>query len=83
MDPHIELYKAALSQRGIGLDNPVFRDISRYQYGQGVGDVLFCILTFITTMALFLKPVAIKCAQTLLKFGSEAIKETATIINVI
>ena len=83
MDLQIELYKAPLSQRGNGLDISVFRDISKYQYSQGVGDVLFCILTFLTTVARFLKPVAIKCAQTLLKFGSEAIKETATIKNVI
>ena len=34
-------------------------------------------------MARFLKPVAIKGAQTLLKSGSEAIKENATVTDVI
>ena len=61
----------------------MFKEISRYQYGQGVGDVLHGIWRFIPTMARFLKPVAIKGAQTLLKSGSEAIKENATVTDVI
>ena len=83
MDLRIEFYKAAFSHRGNGFDIPVFKGISRYQYGQGVGDVLRGILRFIPTMAQFLKPVAIKGAQTLLKSGSETIKEGATIKDVI
>ena len=61
----------------------MFRVICRYQYGQGVGDVLRGILQFIPTVARFLKPVVIKGTQTLLKSGSEAIKEGATIKDVI
>ena len=83
MDPRIEFYKAAFTQRGAGFDIVVFRGTSRYQYGQGVGNVLRGILRFIPTVAQFLKPVAIKGAQTLLKSGSEAIKEGATIKDVI
>ena len=83
MDPRIKFYKAAFSQRGTGFDISVFRKISRYQYSQGVGDVLRRILRFIFMVAWFLKPVAIKGAQTLLKSGSEDIKEGATIKDVI
>ena len=82
MDPRIEFYKAAFSQRGNGFGILVFRGISRYQYGQGVGDVLRDILQFILKVARFLKPVAIKGAQTLLKSGSKAITEGATIKDV-
>ena len=56
-------------------DITVFRGVSRYQYGQGVGDVLRGKLQFVPMVARFLKPVAIKGAQTLLKSGSEAIKK--------
>ena len=76
MDPRIELYKAVFSQRGRGFDIPVFRGTSRYQYGAGFGDVL-------RGMWRFFKPVAIKAAQTLLRAGSEAIKEGATVKDVI
>ena len=81
MDPWIEFYKAAFSQRGAGLDIPVFRGQSRYQYGQGLGDVLHGIWWFMQPVAQFIKPVARKGAQTLLKAGSEAIKKGATIIT--
>ena len=83
MDPRIEFYKAAFSQRGNGYDIPVFRGTSRYQYGQGLGNILHVIVWFIPKIAQFLKPVAIKGAQTLLKAGSEAIKEGATVQDVI
>ena len=83
MNPRIEFYKAAFSQRGNGFDIPVFRGESRYQYGQGVGDVLRGILQFVPMVARFLKPVAIKGDQTLLKSGSEAIKDGATFKDVI
>ena len=83
MDPRIEFYKAACWKQGNGFDIPVFSGVSRYQYGQGVGDVLRGILQFIPAMERFLKPVAIKGAQTLLKSGSEAIKKGATFKDVI
>ena len=62
---------------------PVFRETSKYQYSQGVGDVLRGILRFIPTVERFLKPVSIMGAQTFLKSGSKAIKEGATIKDVI
>ena len=83
MDPRIEFYKAAFSQRGNGFDFPVFRGTSRYQYGQGLGDVLRGIERYLPRVTQFLKPVAIKNIQTLLKAGSEAIKEGATTKDVI
>ena len=83
MDPRIEFYKAAFSLRGNGFDFPVIRGTSRYQYGQGLGDMLRGILQFIPRVAQFLKPVAMKGVQTLLKACSEAIKEGATVKDVI
>ena len=83
MDPRIEYYKAAFLQQGNGFDIPVFVGTSRYQYGQGWGDVLHGILKFIPKVARFLKLVVMKGAQTLLKAGSEAIKERATVTDVI
>ena len=61
----------------------VFVGTSRYQYSQGIGDVLHGILKFIPKVAGFLKMLAMKNAQTLLKAGSEAIKECATVKDVI
>ena len=83
MDPRIKLYKAAFSQGGNGFDFPVFSETSRYQYGQGLGDVLRGIVHFIPRVAQFLKPVAMKGVQTFLKAGSEAIKKGATVKDVI
>ena len=83
MDPRIEFYKAAFSQRNNGFDIPVFRGVSRYQYGQGVGDVLRGILQCFPKVARFLKPVVIKGAQTFLKSGSKAIKKGITFKDVI
>ena len=83
MDPLIEFYKAAFSKRGNGFDFPVFRGTSRYQYGQGVGDVLPGIVRFIPRVAQFFKPVAMKGVQTLIQAGIEAIKENATVKDVI
>ena len=76
MDPRIELYKAAFTHHRRGFDLPVFKCISRYQYGAGFEDVLRGIWRFF-------KPVAIKGVQTLLRAGSEAIKEGATVKDVI
>ena len=83
MDPRFEFYKAAFSQRGAGFEILVFRGTSRYQYGQGLGDVFRGIVRFIPRVAQFLKPVAMKSVQTLLKAGSETIKEGATVKDVI
>ena len=79
MDSRIEFYKEVFFQQHNGFDISMLRGISRYQYGQCVGDVLLGILQFIPIVARILKPVAMKSAQTLLKSGSEAIKEGATI----
>ena len=83
MDPRIEFYKAAFSQQGAGFDIPVFRGTSRYQYGNGLGGVLRGIVQFMPKLARLFKPVAIKGAQTLLKAGSEAIKEGARVQGVV
>ena len=83
MDPRIEFYKAAFIQQGNGFDIPVFVGTSKYQYGQGLVDVLHGIVKFIPKVARFLKPVVMKDAQTLLKAGSEAVKEGATVNDVI
>ena len=77
MDPRVEQYKNAFCrQYGEGANIPVFSGSHRYQYGQGVGDVLRGIWRFF-------RPVAIKGAQTLLKAGSEAIKDGATVKDVL
>ena len=83
MNPRIEFYKAGFSQRGNGFDMPVLRGTSKYQYNQGVAmcSAVFCGL-FLQWRG-FSKPLAIKGAKTLLKLGSEAIKEGATIKDVI
>ena len=61
----------------------MFTKVYRYQYGQGVGDVLRGILQVFPKVAWLFKPVVIKGAQTLLKSGSEAIKEGAIFKDVI
>ena len=83
MDSRIKFYKAAFFQRCNDYIIPVLRGTSRYHYGKGLGDVLRGIVRFIPKIAQFLKPVAIKGAQTLLKAGSEAIKESATVKDLI
>ena len=83
MDKGIEFYEAALSQKGNGFDFPVFRGTSRYQYGQGLCYGLRGVVRYIPNVTQFLKPVAMKGIQTLLKAGSEAIKEGATVKDVI
>ena len=65
-----------------GLNSGV-KGIFRFQYGQGLGDVLRGILRFIPTVARLLQTVAMKGVLTLLKFGSEAIKEGATVKDLI
>ena len=80
MDSRVEHYKHAFchhaNQWGGAADIPVFAGAQRYQYGQGIGDVLRGIWRFF-------RPVALKGAQTLLKTTSEAIKEGATVNDVL
>ena len=83
MDPRIEFYKAAFSHKGNGFDFPVFRGTSKYQYGQGLGDGLLGIVRYILRVTQFLKPVAMKGIQTFLKACSNAMKEGATVTDVI
>ena len=83
MNPRFEFYKAAFSTKtGNGFDVSVFRGTSKYQFGQGLGDVLRGIVRYIPKVTQFLKPVAMKGIQSLVTAGSEAIKEGATVNNV-
>ena len=61
----------------------MFRGTSRFQNGQGFGDVLRGIVRYLPRVTQFLKLVALKGIQTLLKTGSKAIKEGATVKDVI
>ena len=70
MDPRIEFYTEAFFQRSNNFDITVFRVTSRYQYGQGLGDVLRGIVQFISKVAQCFKSVAMKGVQTFLKAGS-------------
>ena len=83
MDLRIEFYKAAFFQQCNVFDNPVFRETSKYQYGQGLCDVLRSIVRFISRVDQVFKPVAMKGIQTMLKAGSKAIKKGATVKDVI
>ena len=83
MDSRIEFYKALFFYKGNSFDFPVFRGTSRYQYGQVLGNVLGGIMRYIPRLMQFLEPVAMKGIQTLLKAGSEALKEGATVKDVI
>ena len=83
MDWRIKFYNAVVSQREKEFDFPVLRGTSRYQYGNGLENVLRGIVRFIPRVAQFFKPLAMKGVQTLLKAGSEAIKENATVKDVI
>ena len=83
MDPQIKFYKAASSQQGNNFDLPVFRGTFRYQYGQGLGNVLRGIGRFILRVAQFFNPVAMKSVQIRLIAGNKAIKKGATVKVVI
>ena len=83
MDPQIEFYKSAFSQRGNGFNSPVLWGTSRSRYSQGLGDELRGIVRVIPRVAQFIKPVTMKGVQTFLKAVSEAIKECATVKDVI
>jgi hypothetical protein len=68
------VYQGRATQYGSGFGFPVFQGMS--QYGTGIGDIFRGILRFF-------KPIAMKGAQTLLKAGSEAIKDGATVKDVL
>ena len=53
MDPRIEFYKADFSPRGARFEIPLCSGTSRYQYGQGLGDVLRGIVQFIPRVEQF------------------------------
>ena len=55
MDTKIEFYKTACSLKGNGFDFSVFKGTSRYQYGQGLSDVLRGIVRYIIRVTQFLK----------------------------
>ena len=90
MDSRVNILKAAFDhQAGAGFNFPVYQGAAQYgrgfdfpvfhgrsQYGGGFGDVIRGIWRFF-------RPVAIKGAQTLLKAGSEAIKDGATVKEVL
>ena len=57
----------------------MFRGTSKYKFGQGLGDVLRGIVRFMPRVKKFFKPVSMKGVQTLLKAGSKANKERATV----
>ena len=90
MDPRVDIYQAALShQTGAGFDFPVFAGRSQFgqgfnfpvfygrsQFGNGLGDVLRGVWRFF-------RPVAMKGAQTLLKAGGEALKDGASLQEVV
>ena len=59
MDLQIVFYKAVCYQIIAAFKIPVFRGLSKYQYGQGVSNGFCGILKFISTVALFLEQVAI------------------------
>ena len=61
----------------------MFKRTSRYQYGQGLGDVFRSIVRYLPRVTQFLKQVTMKGIQTLLKADSEAIKEGATVNDLI
>lgn len=69
-DPQVEQYRNAMLRQTGGGDIQVFRGTSRYQYGQGFGDVLRSIWRYFA-------PVAIRAGKTLFKTGAEAVKEGA------
>ena len=83
MDVQIKFYKTAFFEKSNGFDFPVFKETSKYQYGQSLGDVLCGIVHFIPRVAQFLKAVAMNGVQTILKANKEAIKEGATVKDVI
>ena len=89
MDPRVEMYTAAFGQGGNGFEFPVYLGRSQFgqgfdfsvyrgrgQHGQGLGDIFRGIWRFF-------RPVATSGLKTLLKSGSEAIKDGATVKDIL
>jgi len=88
MDPRVDIYQAALSQQtGAGFDFSVYQGRSQFgqglnfnvfrgQKGDGLGDILRGAWRFF-------RPVAMNGARTLLKAGGEALKDGATVQEVL
>lgn len=88
MDPRVEIYQAALShQTGAGFDFSVYHGRSQFgqgfnfevykgQRGDGLGDIFNSVWRFF-------RPVAMTGAKTLLKAGGEALKDGATVQDVL
>ena len=57
MDLRMKYYKAAYSQRGDFFDIRVFWGTSRYQNGQGLGDVLSGTMRFVPKITQLFKPI--------------------------
>ena len=90
MDPRVDIYKAAFShQTGGGFDFSVYQGRSQFghgfnfpvyqcreQKGGGLGDIL-------QGMWRFFRPIAMNGARTILKAGGEAIKDGATVKDVL
>lgn len=70
-NPQVELFRSAMLRQSGGGDIQVFRGATRYQYGQGFGDVLRGIWKVIV-------PVAMRAGKTLFKVGAQAVKEGST-----
>ena len=79
MDPQVNIYKTAFSQRGNGFNFLVLMGTYKYKYGQSLNDVHFNIVQFIPRDAQFLKFVAIKSVQTFVKAGSKAMIDNASV----
>ena len=89
MDPRVEMYKAAFGQGGNGFDFPIYHGRSQFgqgfdfsvyrgrgQRGKGIGDLLRGIVRFF-------RPVARTGLKTLLTAGSEAIKDGASVKDIL
>jgi hypothetical protein len=89
MDPRVEIYQAALShQTGAGFDFAVYQ--GRSQYGQGFNFPVFrgqtgngFIGDALKSVWHFFRPIAMTGAKTLLKAGGEALKDGATVKEVL
>jgi len=76
MDSRVLLLKNSFGHRGGFVDLPVFRGSSRYQYGEGLGDVLRGFWRMF-------RPVLVRGAQTALKAGGEALTNTSSLKDVL
>ena len=67
-NPEVSKFKAALLRQTGGGDIAVFRGAHRYQYGNGIGDILRGAWKFVV-------PLAMRAGKTLFKVGAQAMKE--------